>query len=60
MALTKYRVGAHWGTTIIEIDLIETPDAEGRRPSDRLVALAQTPEDAARMVRLLNTGMERA
>lgn len=49
-----YRVGAHHRVTIIESDDAETPDEGGRRPSDRLMATAQTVEDAEYIVTCLN------
>jgi hypothetical protein len=41
-----YRVGKGHKVTIIEFDESETPDKEGRRPSDQLIATAQSPEKA--------------
>lgn len=52
----KYRVGSHWPTTIIEYDSDQVPDREGRRPSDRLVAMAQSAADANVLVCGLNLG----
>ena len=49
----RFRAGGHWLVTVVEVGA--GPDAgEGRRAGDRLVACAQTPEDAARIVRALN------
>jgi hypothetical protein len=49
----RYRVGGHWGVTIVEIG--DGPLlAEGRRGGDRLVAVAQTEDDAALIVAALN------
>lgn len=42
----RYRVGSHHGITVIEIDESETPDNEGRRPSDRLICMGTSREDA--------------
>lgn len=41
-----YRVGSSHKVTLIEFDETETPDKDGRRPSDRLIATAQTQRDA--------------
>lgn len=49
-----YRVGSSWGVTIVESDDAEEQDEHGRRPSDRLVGTAQTPEDARKIVDALN------
>jgi hypothetical protein len=57
--VVKFRIGAHHRTTIIRYLTEETPDDQGRRPSDRLWALAQDAEKAEIMVRLLNTGTDR-
>lgn len=56
----EYRVGGHWPTSIIRIDTDEKPDELGRRPSDHLMGMALTPEDAATLVRLANLGIERS
>jgi hypothetical protein len=49
----RYRVGAHWGVTIVELG--DGPmTGEGRREGDRRIAVAQTPEDARRIVDALN------
>jgi hypothetical protein len=50
----RYRVGGHHKVTIIEYDDADHPDDRGRRPSDRLVAMARTDEDADALVRGLN------
>lgn len=44
-----YRVGRCWGVTIVETET-DSPDGE----DDRLVATAQTPEDAQMIVDALN------
>ena len=48
-----YRKGGHHKVTIIESDEAETPDKDGRRPSDRLMATAQTEAYADLIVRAL-------
>lgn len=55
----KYRIGGHWPTSIVRYDTDEKPNEEGRRPSDHLMGMALTPEDAATLVRLANMGTER-
>lgn len=49
----RFRTGGHWPVTVIEIGN-GAPTGEGRREGDRLMACAQTPEDAARIVAALN------
>lgn len=51
--MIRYRVGAHWGVTVVEYDDAEIPDIEGRRRSDRLVCMAVSPEDAEYIVTAL-------
>ncbi len=48
-----YRTGGHWPVTVIEVGT-EPVTGEGRREGDRLMATAQTPEDAQRIVAALN------
>lgn len=52
--MIKYRVGSHWGVTIIRSEMDEAPDESGRRPGDELVATAQTAEHARQIVNALN------
>ena len=51
--MKAYRMGGHHKVTLIEFEDSETPDKDGRRPSDRLIATAQTEEDA----RLINRAL---
>lgn len=39
--------------TIVEFDDSETADKQGHRPSDRLIGMARTEEDADLLVRAL-------
>ena len=48
-----YRVGSSWGVTVVEADDAQIARADGRRPSDRLMATAQGKEDAELIVRAL-------
>lgn len=52
--MKAYRVGAHWGVTVVETDTHETPNEQGRRPGDRLICLATSPEGAEYIVTALN------
>lgn len=52
----RYRTGAHWPVTIIEVGAGELDEQSGRREGDRLMGVAQTPGDAARITRALNAG----
>lgn len=49
----RFRTGGHWPVTVIEIGA-GPEDREGRHVGDRLMACAQTPEDAERIVAALN------
>lgn len=49
MPRIAYRVGAHWGVTVVETDLDLPADDHGRRSGDRLIAMAATPSDAVRI-----------
>lgn len=51
--MKAYRVGKGHKVTIIEFEESEPADKEGRRPSDRLIATAQTPEHAQLINRAL-------
>lgn len=51
--MKAYRLGKSHKVTLIEYDESETPDKEGRRPSDRLIATAQTIDDALLINRAL-------
>lgn len=48
-----YRVGGHWGRTIIKVGTLPA-DEHGRRPDDELVGLMDSPELAARVCELFN------
>jgi hypothetical protein len=50
----RYRVGSHWGVTIVETENDLPDDVTMRHENDRLIAVAQTPEDARRIVAALN------
>jgi hypothetical protein len=50
----RLRVGGHWGRTLVAQGRYEPPDAEGRRPDDRLVGMVDTPELAAEICRRWN------
>lgn len=52
--MKRYRVGGCWKLTLVEFDDAEMCDANGRRPSDRLMGMLLTPEDAQRVVEALN------
>jgi hypothetical protein len=54
-AMVIYRTGGCWGVTIVEFDDDEPADDRGHRPSDRLVAMARTVEDADMIVRKMNS-----
>jgi hypothetical protein len=55
-----YRVGNHWGITIVEADRDAPVDpATGRTKTDRLIGMTRTPEDAERIVTALNHAVER-
>lgn len=52
----RWRVGGHWNvdmTTVVEEGWGE-PDADGRRPGDRLVGVAGDLQTAARIVAAVN------
>jgi hypothetical protein len=51
--MKMYRTGNCWGVTIVESEESETANDRGRRKSDRLIATAQTQEDANLIVRAL-------
>lgn len=51
--MRAYRVGSSHKVTIIEFDDSEPADKQGKRPSDRLIATAQTSEDAQLINRAL-------
>lgn len=53
--MKAYRVGGSWGVTIVEVDPDEPRDERGRAPSDRLMGMALTREDADLIVAALNT-----
>lgn len=55
----RYRVGGHWPVTVIEVGG-GPEEAEGRRDGDRLMACAQSPEDATLIVAALNAMVPRA
>lgn len=48
-----YRVGAYHRVTVIAFDASEPSDVDDRRESDHLMATAQTPEYAERIVEAL-------
>jgi hypothetical protein len=48
-----YRIGGCHKVTLIEYDDTETPDENGRRPSDRLLGMTRTEEDALFIVNSL-------
>jgi hypothetical protein len=50
----RYRVGGKWRLTIVEFDDAQQPNERGHRPSDRLLGMAITPEDAKQIVDALN------
>ena len=52
--MKRYRTGAHWGVTVVEYDPREHEDEHGRRPGDRLVCMASSPEDAEYIATALN------
>ena len=56
--MKRFRVGKSWGVTIILFDTEETPNDEGRRPSDMLMAVAFNPEAAEAIVYGLNQHAE--
>lgn len=51
--MVNYRQGSHWRVTIIEVGA-GPETGEGRREGDRLVAVAQTEQDAELIVLALN------
>lgn len=51
--MKAYRVGKSHKVTIIEYDETEPADKDGRRPSDRLIATAQTEKSAQLINRAL-------
>lgn len=52
--MKAYRLGSSWGVTIVRYDQREQPDEKGRRPSDRLMGLAQNREYGREIVEALN------
>jgi hypothetical protein len=50
----RYRVGSSWDVTIIETDNDLPDGVVMKHENDRLIATAQTPQDASRIVRALN------
>jgi hypothetical protein len=50
----RLRPGGHWGRTLVAQGRYEPPDAEGRRPGDRLVGMVDTSELAAEICRRWN------
>lgn len=56
--MLRYRVGSCWRTTIVQYDDSQAADEDGRRPSDRLVAMGSTAQDAYNLTVLLNRGAE--
>jgi hypothetical protein len=48
-----YRVGGHWGRTIVRIGVLP-PDEQGRRDDDEIIGLLDTREYAERAVAGLN------
>ena len=52
--MKQLRTGSHWGLTIVDSDMSEDPDEEGRRPSDRLVGMVRYEGDAREIVLAVN------
>lgn len=51
--MKAYRLGGHHKVTIIEYDETQPADKNGQRPSDKLIATAQTEESAQLINRAL-------
>lgn len=54
MSRERYRVGSHWDVTVVQYDIDEPADDHGRRPSDRLLCMASSPQDAVRIAAAMN------
>lgn len=52
--MKAYRVGSSWKVTIVEYDPAELADESGGRPSDRLIGMAVSVEEAGRIVDAMN------